>query len=446
MSKNTELKVAILGLGHVGLPLAALLAVRGIRVLGFDINSNMIADLKKGNLILWEPGLNSLLKRALKTNAFAVSDSETDLEQSNVFVVTVGTPWDENRSMPDSSQLDSALRVVGERMRKGSTIILKSTVAPGTCDEFVIPLLEKVSGLRVIKDFGVVFSPERMIEGRAIEDFQTLPKIIGATDDKSYNVALSVLKVLGGSIQRVSSVRTAEMVKMLDNYNRDGSIALINQFALFCEAANVDVIEVIKSAKSGYERNSGILIPGGGVGGSCLNKDPWLLDYFSKQKGIESNFIYTLRWRNSSMPLETARLANLIASRLKVKRPSILIAGLAFKSETDDTRFSPALAIRAALSNSASRIVLTDPYVKSLKEYSIQAPVISDIYAAAKGTNIAIFATDHLEYRNIDLRRLRNLMSQKRGIVDSRHVVDPRRAIALGFDFEGIGRPKGAFV
>jgi len=285
-----------------------------------------------------------------------------------------------------------------------------------------------------------------MIEGRAVKDLQTLPKIIGATDDDSFDVASKVLKVLGGTIQRVSNLRTAEMAKMLDNYNRDGSIALINQFALFCEAANVDVLEVIQSVKLGYERNAGILIPGGGVGGSCLNKDPWLLNHFAKEKGIENDLISTIRSRNSSMPLETVRLVKIIASRLKLQKPKILVAGLAFKSDTDDTRFSPAITIAKTLLEEGSRITLSDPEVKSLAEYGIFESVTPDIYAAAKGRDIVIFAADHSEYKKIDLVRLRKLMGKRAGIVDSRHVVEPRIAIALGFDFEGIGRPRGAFT
>jgi UDP-N-acetyl-D-mannosaminuronic acid dehydrogenase len=446
MSNNGELRVAVLGLGHVGLPLAALLATNGFRVLGFDINSSVVSSSKEGLATFREPGLDELLKRALGTNRFTASGLEADLGGAGVFIIAVGTPWDDNANKPDLSQLEATLQTTGRHMATGCVVILKSTVIPGTCDELVIPTLERVSRLKIVKDFGVAFSPERIIEGRAIEDFQTLPKILGSTDNRSFEVASKVLGALGGKILRVSNTRTAEMVKMLDNYNRDGSIALINQFALFCEAANVDVLEVIRSAKSDYPRNAGVLLPGGGVGGSCLNKDPWLLDYFSRREGIETNLIRLLRWRNSEMPKETTRLVRLVASRLGIDRPNITIAGFAFKSNTDDTRYSPAVAVRRNLARFASKIVLTDPYVKSLKEHGIKDPVLPDIYTAAKGADILVFAADHVEYRTLDLPRLMKLMSGRNGIVDSRHVIDPRRAISLGFEFEGIGRPKGAFT
>jgi UDP-N-acetyl-D-mannosaminuronic acid dehydrogenase len=429
----------------VGLPLVALLAEKGHQVIGFDVDEARVSGLKSGHVPFHEPGLDALLTVARSRHLVLTSD-EHSIASMDVPMVTVGTPWNEKSSRPDFSQLDSVTKSIGSNLKTGAVVVLKSTLAPGTTEERVIPHLQKISGMKAIRDFGVAFSPERMIEGRALEDFRTLPKIIGASDDRSFDVLAAVLGTLGGAVRRVGSIRVAEMVKMLDNYNRAGSIAIINQFALSCEAAGVDVKEVIDAAKFDYPRNSGILIPGTGVGGSCLNKDPLLLEQFSKAKGVDTRLILDLQRTNRQMPKHTVELVKEVAARLRVSRPLVVVAGVGFKSGTDDTRFSPGVAIARSLKRLGFNVKLSDPFVPNAPELGRRSEIVPDLYTAAEKANIVVLSSDHSEYRDLDLGLLKRRMAPRAGIVDGRHMVDPRRALALGFEFEGVGRPKKAFA
>ena len=442
--RPNDLAVGVIGLGHIGLPLASLLANGGITVVAYDVDSNRVKQVKAGSPGFHEPGLEQLLRDALQTGCMLVTDEEASLAAVEVPMITIGTPWNEREGIIDLSQLDFAVKTLGRNLRKGAVVVLKSTVPPLTTEGRVAPQLQSISGMTVGRDFGIAYSPERMIEGQAIQDYKTLPKIIGATDDRTYEKASAVLSALGGKILRVSSPRAAEMVKMLDNYNRDSSLALINQFAVLCMAAGVDVLEIIRAAKLDYPRNAGLLIPGGGVGGSCLNKDPWILSYFGQQHDVDVQFIHTVRAINSNMPMQVVRLAQRMIARLGLTTARLVVAGLAFKSGTDDTRHSPGVVVCKELSKLGHEIVASDPYVKSVE--GLDLSIDQNLIEAATGANIIIFMTDWNEYRGLDLRLLRQRMLSSAGFIDARHVLDPTRVLSLGFDFEGIGRPKEAFI
>lgn len=436
--------VGVIGLGHIGLPLASLLTTGGFSVVAYDVDPNRVMQVKAGLPGFHELGLEQTLRGALQSGRMLVTDEEASLAAVEVSLITIGTPWNEREGMPDLSQLDAAVKTLGRNLRRGAVVVLKSTVAPLTTEERVAPQLQSISGMTAGRDFGIAFSPERMIEGQAIQDFKTLPKIIGAIDDRSYEKAAAVLGALGGKVLRVSSPRAAEMVKMLDNFNRDSSLALINQFAVLCMAAGVDVLEIIRTAKLDYPRNAGLLIPGGGVGGSCLNKDPWILNYFGQQHGVDARFIHTVRAVNSNMPMQVVRLAQKVITRLGLTTARLVVAGLAFKSDTDDTRYSPGVVVCRELSKLGHEIAVSDPSVKSVE--GLDLSIDPNLIEAATGANIIVFMTDCGEYKGLDLKLLKQRMSPRSGLVDARHVLDPARVLSLGFDFEGIGRPKEAFV
>jgi UDP-N-acetyl-D-mannosaminuronic acid dehydrogenase len=439
------LTLGVIGLGHVGLPLAALLALRGFKVVGYDVDQERLLKLASGSAGFYERDLEPLLEGAIRSGRISFTSDKSSLRAVDVPIITIGTPWDEQTARPDLSQLNAAIETLGSVLKKEAVVILKSTVAPGTTERMVVPRLEALSGLALGKDFGIVFSPERMIEGQAVSDYEHLPKIIGASDDRSFAVASKVFCALGGKVLRVSSPRAAEMVKMLDNYNRDGSIALVNQFALICMAASVDVLEVIDAAKYDYPRNQGLLIPGGGVGGSCLNKDPWILSHFAQENGIRTPLIPAFRSVNSNMPQEVVALTQKMLARFGLVRSKVVVAGLAFKSGTDDTRFSPGVVVIKQLLRLKCDVTVSDPYVHHIANMEWKITPIPNILEAATGSNLVIFMSDHDEYRKLDLKALKERMRAPAGLIDARHVINPKEALSIGFDFEGIGRPKEAF-
>ena len=421
-----RLKVSVIGLGYVGLPLSSLLA-RKYEVIGFEVEKNKAAVIARGQVPIDEPGLQDILSEALKNQRLNITSNPARLRETSVKFITVGTPYDEKADFVDYGQLESALDIIVPNLNIGDVVILKSTVPPGTTMGLVKNKIE-ASGFKVPEEIGVVFSPERMVEGQAVKDFQVLPKIIGASDERSGSIAEKVIGSLGGKIIRVSNPETAETIKMVDNYSRYVFLGLTNELALICEKIGVDVLEVIKSAKDNYPRNSGLLLPGPGVGGSCLNKDPFILRGILRKSGEELEMVKSAQSVNSHIPFH---LADLI-SRFRPKG-QVTLLGVAFKGDTDDTRFAPSLIIKDELVKRNYRVRMTDPYV-------VGDGIVKDLYGTCTGSNIIVILTDHSCYNDIDLQKLKSLAAESPMILDTRGMVDRAKAVEAGFEYHGLGR------
>ena len=419
-------KVAVIGLGYVGLPLSALLS-RSFEVIGFDTDSAKIRRILDGVIPIEEPGMDALLAPALKSGMLQITTDSAKLREAQVKILTVGTPYDEKSDFVDYSQLESALEIMIPQLKHRDVVILKSTVPPGTTTGVVRARIESY-GLKVPEDVGLVFAPERMIEGQAIRDFQVLPKIIGASDSRSQTIAEQILTALGGKIIRVSNPETAETIKMVDNYSRYVFLGLTNELALACEKIGVDVLEVIRSAKDEYPRNSGLLLPGPGVGGSCLNKDPFILRGVIRKSGMELEMVKSAQSVNSRMPVHVVNLV-----RGFRKSGIVTLLGVAFKGDTDDTRYTPAYIIRDELSRDKFEVRLADPFVSGKDIYK-------NLYVATTGSDILVLLADHSEYREIEIRRLKDLMRPEPVIIDTRGIIDRDEAVHNGFEYHGLGR------
>ncbi|MCL4314794.1 MAG: nucleotide sugar dehydrogenase [Candidatus Thermoplasmatota archaeon] len=420
------MKISVIGLGYVGLPLSALLS-KNYNVIGFDVDSLKIKAIVSGEFPIKEPGLDYHLSSALSSGRLEVTNDSSKISNSQVKIITVGTPYDVKTGFIDYSQLENSLNVVIPHLNTGDVVILKSTVPPGTTMGLVREKIESY-GLRVPDEIGLVFSPERMIEGQAIMDFETLPKIIGASDDRSFKIAKEIIGGLGGKVIRVSKPETAETIKMVDNYSRYVFLGLVNELAIACEKIGVDVLEVIRSAKEDYPRNAGLLVPGPGVGGSCLNKDPFIFSGLLRNTGVELEMVKSASRINSTMP---GHVADLVRSYRKAG--TVVILGVAFKGDTDDTRFTPAFTIKEQLIAQGFVVRMTDPLVSG-------EGINSDVYASCSGSDIVVLVTDHSEYRNLDLLMLKKVMNSSPLIIDTRGIVDRSMAISAGFEYHGLGR------
>ncbi|MDE1824986.1 MAG: nucleotide sugar dehydrogenase [Candidatus Micrarchaeota archaeon] len=422
------MKIAVIGIGYVGLPLAALLSEK-FDVLGFDIDAKKIAKLNAGEETLKEPGLKEALDNARPTGRLKFTTSQDEITDCNVKIISVGTPYDESKNDVDYTFLDSALEIICKHLRKGDVVALKSTVPVGTTSSRVAKAISS-HGFKVPEDVGVVFSPERIVEGQAVRDFKALPKIIGASDDRSFQVFSTVLSVLGGKIIKVSNPETAELIKMTDNYARFAFLGITNELALASEKFGVDVMEMLKAAKEDYPRNSGLLVPGPGVGGSCLNKDPFILKSNLDKMGLSLKMVDAAKQINSYMPTHISEMVKHYRNDAKV----IAIAGVAFKGETDDTRFTPSFKIKDELKVGGAAVRLSDPFVNYVPG------VIPDIYEAVRGAEVLVIVTDHNEYKSLDLERIKSLMNSKPLIIDTRALIPRDKAKALGFEYHGLGR------
>lgn len=422
-------KIAIIGLGYVGLPLSLLLA-RYYDVIGFDVDTSRIEKMREGISTISEPGIEELMMDSeIRRNISYTSDPD-DLKEANIKIVTVGTPYESKIDYIDYSQIYDALEIISSKINKGDIIILKSTVPPGTTNGLVKNKIESL-GFKIPGDIGLSFSPERMVEGQAVNDFKTLPKIIGASDPETLKICSKIIGSLGGKVIGVSSIETAEMIKMVDNYSRFVFLGLTNELALISEKIGVDVLELINAAKDSYPRNSGILLPGPGVGGSCLNKDPYILRAHMKHNGLNLKMVECATYVNSNMPYHVCELVEKYASN----RKNVTVLGVAFKGDTNDTRFTPAFQIYDYLKDKGFTINLTDPYVFDSKIH-----IEKDEFAALRDSDIMLVLTDHKQYTNINLKKIADVMNKNSLIIDTRGIINRNEAVRLGFEYHGLGR------
>ena len=422
-------KISIMGLGYVGLPLSLLLA-RNFRVIGFDTDTSKIEKLRKGINPITEPGVDELMSDPAIMNNIDLSDNSADLGKSKIKTITVGTPYDPNNDYVDYSQLIDALDLLHGNLKSGDIVILKSTVPPGTTNIVVRDRIISY-GFKVPEDVGLAFSPERMVEGQAVRDFKSLSKIIGASDPETSRVVSEVIGSLGGRIVPVSNPETAEMVKMVDNYSRYVFLGLTNEIALASEKIGVDVLELLSAAKKDYPRNAGLMIPGPGVGGSCLNKDPFILRADLRKRSLTLRMVDAAAEVNRSIPKHIADLV----WQFSCDRKKVVIAGVAFKGDTDDVRFTPTFEVGENLKSRRFEVEFTDPFV-SIPNVKIN----HDIYESSTGKEVLVLLTDHSEYKELDLGRLRSIMANTPLIIDTRGIISRNHAIDLSFEYHGYGR------
>ena len=408
--------VCIVGMGYVGLTLAVAMAECGFEVLGVEINPTTTKALREGNAHFFELGLQSRLARQTKIGnlKFETPDEAAGARKCRVFILTVGTPLNDEGD-PRMDMVERATKYVAEVMPEDSIVILRSTVRLGTTRKVVKPILE-ASG----KHFRLAYCPERTIEGRALEELRSLPQIVGGLGDEDTWQATRIFQRLTPTTIRVSSLESAEIIKLLDNSFRDLSFAIGNEVALLCDAAGLDGIEVIKAANTGYERTN--IAKPGFVGGPCLEKDPHILQHSLRDFDYVPKLISNGRQLNEELPVIVSKTI-LDWSKSKGVDPDMKIAicGLAFKGrpETDDLRGTPAKLIIKAIRRAfpRSRVFGQDFAVKDqdTATLGIQPASIEDAF---EGASVVIIANNHTGYSRIDYETLSSGMKTPALIFD----------------------------
>jgi len=346
-------KIVILGTGYVGFPLAVILARSGFKVVGVDIKREVVRGINSGNLPIREKDIEDIFKEPVVRKNLLASDV---VEDGDVYVISVPTPLEKRRKVADLSAVISTTESIASHLKKGNLVILESTVPPLTCRELITPIIEKRTGLKVNEDVGLVHCPERILPGNVFEEIVKNDRVIGSLSDEACERAKSIYGTfVRGKIFLTDDV-TAELVKIMENTYRDVNIALANEFAMVAETLGVDAIKVIELANA--HPRVDILRPGIGVGGHCIPVDPWFL---TEVDPVHTELIATARRVNDSMPERTAaRLRKLVSD---IENPRIVIVGMAYKAETDDTRESPTTHIAELLSKDGYGVRLYDPLV-----------------------------------------------------------------------------------
>lgn len=441
-------KIAVIGMGYVGIPCAALLAnVEGNEVTGIQRRSPRsgwkidLLNAGKSPIEGDEPGLNELLAAVVSKGTFRVTDDFSIISQMDAILIDVQTPTDGTDHAPQYLSLKEVAREIGTYMKRGVLVITESTVAPGTTEHVIRPILERKSGLTAGKDFSLAYSYERVMPGKLIEYIVNLPRIVGGIDKESERRAQELYsKIVNASIH-TTDVLTAETTKTIENAYRDVNIAFANEMALICESLGIDAYEVQRLINTRSERM--MHFPGAGVGGHCLPKDTWLLLYglnnYGKKK-VQTNFVELARRINESMPNHLVDLLSecLVAKGRTYPDVKVVILGVAYLENSDDTRNTPAYTVVARLAAHGAEVIAHDPHVREFPE----AELTKDLVAAARGADALVIVTKHKDYYEMDMGALRSAMRTPI-IVDGRDVIDPKAAEAAGFLYKGIGKGNG---
>lgn len=445
LSADQELKVAVIGLGYVGSCIAAVLADRGVDVVGVDTNTRLIDELAAGYCRFQEPQLAELLFAGTAAGRIRVTTDYADVSAANVILITVGTPIRSDGSLADD-QLRGACTELSRHVREGQLLVLKSTVPPGTTRNLVLPLLE-AGGLTGGTHFGLAFTPERLAEGTAINELRSFPIVAGGMDaDSAQDAATFWQRTLGVEVIPLDSLEAAEIVKLADNWWIDLNIALGNELAKFSALFDVDVLDVIAAANT-IPKGKGmvnILLPSVGVGGSCLTKDPWMVWHSARQRGVEILTASAGREVNAGMPDYSAQLVidELVRIGKNPATAKVAVLGLAFKNNTGDLRATPTLGAITALAKAGAEVRIFDPLVDvaEAEEMFGMKPAGSVLEAVRDADCVAVLAL-HREFVDIDFGSLP--VASSCVLLDGRAYY-PKEKIAelrqLGYVYRGIGR------
>ena len=353
--------IAVVGLGYVGLPLVRALHDAGYRVLGYDVDREKVAMLRRGECYLRHlgPGLVPALNAS---GRFRASAEAADLRAADAIVLCVPTPLGMHRE-PDLEFLLTSTRMVAEHLRPGQLVVLESTTYPGTTREKMLPILEE-KGLRCGSDFFLAYSPEREDPGRAESSTRTIPKLVGGVDERSGALAQTLYAKCIDEVHLVSSAEIAESAKLLENIYRAVNIALVNELKVVFEDMGIDVWDVIRAAATkpfGFEA----FYPGPGLGGHCIPIDPFYLTWRAKEFGHSTRFIELAGEVNSRMPGYVVSRVSDALNRVRkpVHGADIVVVGVAYKPDVDDMRESPAAEIIERLAALGAVVAYHDPLV-----------------------------------------------------------------------------------
>ena len=443
--------IVVVGMGYVGIPMAALLAdVDDFYVTGIQRRSQRsgwkIDYLNAGKNPFEgdEPGLDELIARVVKNKKFYVTDNYDACDNADFILIDVQTPVDDHK-IPRYESLKDVSKLVAPHMKKGVVVIIESTVAPGTTDNIVQPILEKNSNMKRREDFYLVFSFERVMPGKLIEYITDFPRVIGGGCKEANERAKFLYgKVVKKELQ-VTDTLTAELTKCIENTYRDVNIAFSNEMALVAEDFNRNIFEIIKLIN--YRHDRMMHLPGSGVGGHCLTKDPWLLVYghetYTNKKHFDKVKILPYgRNLNDWMPEHMVELMEeALKEANKYDNIKIALMGVAYKADCDDTRNTPTENIvhilKARYHSHNITYIAHDPWVKD-KDYNL-TELTDDLDKAISNADVLIFATNHKQYYSINLDELKRKMKANPIIIDGRNIFDAKNLRTNGIIYRKIG-------
>ncbi|MCM3338767.1 nucleotide sugar dehydrogenase [Paenibacillus sp. MER TA 81-3] len=408
------MKICVIGLGHIGLPTSAMFAKHGAEVVGIDINPDVVEMLNQGKIYIEEPGLEEVVKKVVEEGRFRAS---LEPEEADAFIISVPTPnnEDEYKSCDLTYVLNATKRVLSYT-KPGNVIIIESTIAPRSIDDYVRPLVEK-AGFKVGEDVYLAHCPERVLPGSILKELVYNNRIIGGATPTCALKGAKVYKTFVQGEIILTDAKTAEMSKLMENTFRDVNIALSNELTKICNSLGINVLDVIKMANKHPRVN--LHQPGPGVGGHCLAVDP----YFIVAKTPELAGIINLsRKTNSSMPHYVVQCIRELLH--DIEKPKVAVFGAAYKADVDDMRESPAMEVISILTQEGFEISIHDPHIKSGGYHFVSAE------EAAAEAHLLLVLTDHSEFKKINYNSIASKMANPL-LFDTRNCLSPEMICSM---------------
>lgn len=422
-----EEKIALVGLGYVGMPIAVAFAKK-VKVIGFDLNSGKIAKYKNGI----DP-TNEVGNQAIRETTVEFTDDETRLQQAKFIIVAVPTPVNQDKT-PDLSPVEGASVIVGRNLTRGATVVYESTVYPGVTEDICIPILEKESGLKCGKDFKVGYSPERINPGDKVHRLENIKKIVSGIDSDSLEEIAKVYElVVSAGVHKASCIKVAEAAKVVENSQRDINIAFMNELAMVFDRMGIDTNEVIEAMNTKW---NALGFRPGLVGGHCIGVDPYYFVYQAEKLGYHSQIISAGRRVNDGMGefVADAVIKQLVLADKTVRRAKIYILGLTFKENCPDIRNSKVEDIINRLKDYGIEPAVCDPWAdkaEAKREYGVDLISFSDI----RDADCLIFAVGHDQFKNLSTEEIEQLFNKdsRRIIIDVKSILDKNKFNRNGY-------------
>lgn len=430
-------KLCVMGLGYIGLPTASTFATHGLRVVGVDVNPQVVETLRNGGLHIHEPGLRTLVQAALGSGNLTVSEKP---ETADAFIVAVPTPfYDDKRA--DMRAVTSAAEAITPYLRRGNLVVLESTSPPRTTVDLLKPILER-SSLRAGEDFYLAYSPERVLPGQILRELIENARVVGGINPASAQAARDLYAIFVKGEIIPTDATTAEMVKLMENTCRDVNIALANEFSRLAERFDVDVWEAI--ALANRHPRIHILRPGPGVGGHCISVDPWFLVEAAPDL---TPLIKTSRQVNDSQPQFVLRLVRralgMVDAEKSLQGVRVAALGLAYKPDVDDLRESPAIEVARLLGQAGAVVRAFEPFKKDAQVKDVQC--VATLEDAVQGADVVILLVAHQLFKELDPMRMKPLV-RKPILVDAVGAARKDQWQAAGFWVYRLGDGKSGYA
>ncbi len=428
--KNKQSKLSLVGLGYVGMPIAIAFAREGIDVIGFDLNKAKIDLYKSGIDPTHEVGND-----AIKNTSVEFTADEEKLREAKFHIIAVPTPVNQDKT-PDLSPVIVASTILGRNLTKGSIVVFESTVYPGVTEDVCVPILEKESGLKCGPDFKIGYSPERINPGDQLHRLENIRKIVSGMDEEALEEIANVYNlVIKAGVYKVSSIKTAEAIKVVENSQRDINIAFMNELAMVFDRMGIDTAEVVEGMNTKW---NALGFRPGLVGGHCIGVDPYYFTYEAEKLGYHSQIILSGRKVNDGMGefIANTIIKKLVLADKRVKESKVVILGITFKENCPDTRNSKVNDIIKKLREYGIIPIVVDPqanHADAKHEYDVELVPLASI----KDADCIVLAVAHDEFKALTLNDIdklyRDIPNNEKVLIDVKSILDKKSIDNMGY-------------